>query len=314
VTRLWLLLALLLVLSSSAPSRAAEGDVEKARDNFNQAIKEQNAGNWERALQLLRAVEAVKTTPQVRFNIALCEEHLGQTLKALEDYEHAAKEARAEDNDKVAYEAESRRAVLEQRVPHVLIRRGEGATQASIELDGKALEADLIGKRIPLDPGSHLVEATTAGRTSFKKIFKLNEGQTEEVTVTFGAPPPVEKPKPQPKPEPEKRSILPFVVGGVGAASLVASGVFFLLRRGTISTLDDECGSNRDACPESERDTYDRGKTYNLLTNVTLAVGVVGVGAGVALYVLGSPKERTGAAIVPGAPASIGGASLVGHF
>jgi hypothetical protein len=43
-------------------------------------------------------------------------------------------------------------------------------------------------------------------------------------------------------------------------------------------------------------------------------VGVIGVGAGVTLYVLGGRKEQTGAAIVPAAPASLGGASLVGHF
>src|SRR5262245_42744549 len=79
-----------------APARAQsqqatqKEDLKRARERFAQAIALQTAGDWAGALALFKEVLAVKPTPQVRFNIALCEEKLGRLVAAMGDYELAA--------------------------------------------------------------------------------------------------------------------------------------------------------------------------------------------------------------------------------
>src|SRR6478752_6007463 len=75
---------------AEADEPAPDKSVLDARQKFRQAISLQTGGNWAAALALFRDVAGVKNTPQVRFNIAICEENLGQLVQALGDYELAA--------------------------------------------------------------------------------------------------------------------------------------------------------------------------------------------------------------------------------
>ena len=79
--------SLVAVCSVPSPARAdgpAEGDaIKRAREQFGQALSLQTGGDWAGALALLKEVAAVKPTPQVRFNIALCEERLGRLVAAI---------------------------------------------------------------------------------------------------------------------------------------------------------------------------------------------------------------------------------------
>src|SRR5689334_16529333 len=51
--------------------------LDKARAQFQQGLALETAGDWAGALSLFVQVAAVKLTPQVRFHVGLCEEHLG---------------------------------------------------------------------------------------------------------------------------------------------------------------------------------------------------------------------------------------------
>ena len=70
--------------SSQEPAAGEDKEAVKlAREQFAQALSLQTAGDWAGALTLLKEVAAIKPTPQVRFNIALCEEKLGRLVAAL---------------------------------------------------------------------------------------------------------------------------------------------------------------------------------------------------------------------------------------
>jgi hypothetical protein len=105
-------------------------------------------------------------------------------------------------------------------------------------------------------------------------------------------------------------------VGGVGVASLAASGVFFLLRSKSIKSLEDSCPT-RVSCPASEQSTYDRGKTYTVVADVTLGIGIAGVATGATLFFLNKKKPAPPAAgsiqIVP-TWGSGAGAEMIGTF
>ena len=82
-----------------APAAAAaptESELRAARQLFAEAEHDEDAGRWPEALEKLRRVEQVKHTAGVRSHVALCEEHLGQLARALDDYASAEAEARAD--------------------------------------------------------------------------------------------------------------------------------------------------------------------------------------------------------------------------
>lgn len=319
-----------LTLCVVAPNAAAEEKgkdkdkvVLEARQKFRQAIALQTGGNWAGALALFRDVAAVKNTPQVQFNIAICEENLGSLVQALGDYQLAASQARGEGSVEVADEVDGRLGALKERIPKVTIKRGTNANLAKISIDGVEVGSTMIGQPIPVDPGGHSVGAELRGFEKFEKAFEVAEKGTETVEVVLVPAPNMEDSPyggaPGPSGDrgttsPKKPNILPWVIGGVGAASLAASGVFFILRQNAISDLDAACPSRVDCPPELES-TRDSGKTYTTLSMITLGVGVVGVGTGVTLLLMGKGSGKSPeAALTLGARSAQAGATVLGRF
>ncbi|HEY6080631.1 MAG TPA: hypothetical protein VIW29_17575, partial [Polyangiaceae bacterium] len=91
-------------------------------------------------------------------------------------------------------------------------------------------------------------------------------------------------------------------------ASLATSGVFFALRSGKISKLDDACPDR--VCPPEMQSDIDQGKLYTTLANVTLAVGIAAVASGAVLVLTSGPSSEPSVALAP-APL---GAQLLGTF
>jgi len=305
--------------AAHAQGPSSDGDgLKRAREQFAQALALQTGGDWAGALALLKEVAAVKPTPQVRFNIALCEERLGLLVAALGDYELAGADAQAQKADQGRQEVDARLESLKARVPRVVVKRGTGADSASISLDGVPLGDSVLNSPLPADPGPHVVEGAAVGFLPFKQAFRVAEQQTATIEVKLElepAKPPPPAPPPVMPPAQTMRTA-GFIVGGAGIASLITSGAMFYLRHTTINDLDKQCGADRMTCPDDAQSTVDRGKLYTTLGNVTLAVGALGLGVGATLVVLGgraSPRASVG--IAPGAVgANVGGATLVGNF
>lgn len=294
----------------AAPESSADA-LKRAREQFGQALALQTAGDWAGALTLLKEVAAVKSTPQVRFNMALCEERLGRLVAALGDYELAAADARAEKADQVAEEVEGRLESLRQRIPKITIKRGRGAEAAEVAIDGVSVGDQVIGTPMPTDPGPHTIEAKAPGFKPFRKSVRLGEQQTETVELVLEAEPvpPPGMPGGGGVRSSGRSPVFGYVLGGIGIASLGASGVFFGLRAGKISDLDKAC-PNR-TCPSSEQQSdIDAGKLYTTIANVTLAVGVAAIAGGVVLVLTSGPSSEPSVALAP-AP---GGAQLLGKF
>lgn len=317
-------LACALALSSGAASAQDAAELKKARAQFQQATELEQARNWTAALQAFREVGQVRMTPQVRFHIAVCEENLGRWVAALGGYELALVDADRVNTD-FRDEVEENVRRLRARIPKLVIERGEGASAATIELDGVAVGDNSVGVEVPLDPGPHAVTAKAPNRKPFEANVSLKEEETTRVELTLeelprdavptnvAAPPPPDKP-------PSK--VVPFVIGGVGVASLIGSGVLFALRQHTVSKLEKSCPDHR--CPQSQASRYDDLKFYHYGAQVTLGVGIAAVGTAGALLLLQRKKaepapEQNSAKIqlAPSLPLSAGaplGATLSGQF
>lgn len=335
-----LTLALALVGGSVSPyhgvREARADDTAKFRTVFQEGLQLETGGNYTGALAKFQEVAAMKRTPNVIFHIAFCQEKLGQLVAALGGYRLVVLEGSDDQkNAKAVQASQEAMAALEKKIPTLTIKRGKGADLAKITLDGAELGNTSVGKPQQIDPGAHSIEATQSGRQSFKEIVQIAEGDSKTIDVVM-------KEKPEDKPPPAasssaapgegtvttdgaakalgKKSVLPYVVLGAGGASLVASGVFFLLRSSALSDLDSQCRGN--VCPESSRSTSDRGKSMTLLGNITLGLGVVGVGVGTVLLLTSKPgaAEPAAAARRPSLDVMFhpgpggGGASVIGTF
>lgn len=299
----------LLVLVFLATAVASHADVARAQDEetlvearakFQNAIEHEQAGDYAVALQLFREVGQVKLTPQVQFHIALCQMNLGNLVAALGGYQLALEEAA---NVGEGFEEEVQRSIneLQARIPKIVIERGSGADAAQIQLDGVELGQTSIGVEVPVDPGPHAVTAHAPGYQPYNETVETPEGSTERIVVELL---PVPKPKATTTPEPtppeaEKsadvsRNAVIYVVGGIGTAALIGSGVLFFLRQKSIGDLEIECPDRNCVAakdPQKAEDLYNKLKLYNVTYQIALGVGAVGVGAALTLW-LTTPKSN----------------------
>lgn len=99
------------------------------------------------------------------------------------------------------------------------------------------------------------------------------------------------------KPEPRKRSVLPYVVGGIGAAGIVTGTVFGFL------ALGKESSGNGATSLREATDAQNTGDTFATVSNVSFIAGGVLLAGGIVWWIadggLGGSSTRTGTAKRP---------------
>ncbi|MEO6420463.1 MAG: hypothetical protein ABIP39_13690 [Polyangiaceae bacterium] len=245
----------LLVSVAVLPARQAAAEptakeLAVAREAFARAEKEEEHESWAAALEDLRKVAAVKMTAGVRFHIANCEAGLGQDIAALDDYLGAEKLAREEHNKDVVDASAEPIAALRAKIPTVVIRVPSDVTDAQITLDAKPLESARWGTSIPLEPGTHRIEARAPGRTPYSTSLtvKDREANVLEVRLTIAPPAPVAAARPlvAPPPEEEKSSGHTAAIIATGGAVLLAGAGIgaFLVAGGKQSDAQSTCATS----------------------------------------------------------------------
>jgi hypothetical protein len=188
----------------------------------------------------------------------------------------------------------------EAQVGRVRVHAADGAT-GTLFVDGAPRGVLAAGgeRALALALGSHAFELRRDGAVVARGTRQVNGGEDGALTLTPTAPPSSPRPlaplaldqrtTPAPASAP---SALPWVFFGVGAAGLVGAGVFFGLRQGLESDLDELC---RTDCPPRARSDVDRANRYGTLSLVSLGVGAASVGIGTFLLLRGSPSPSSSA-------------------
>ena len=314
-------------LAAPAPAfaQASSEELAAARQLFNEGKDLEKQKSYEGALEKFKKVAGVKMTPQVRFHIALCEENLGHLVEAINGFALAGEEAKRAGSTaaEVAENAPKRAEALRARVPTLRFDVTGKVLTSKILLDGAPVATSALGTAAPIDPGAHVVEVQDAsGKVTFHKDLQLAEKAAERLDVTvndveIAAAPVSSAPPPPPPPAPSRAPAV--IAGSVGVASLIASGVFFGLRAGTIATASKSCDDpvQHTGCKRTTDalDAIARGQTDSTVSAITLGVGLAGLGAAGLLWVLTSPKKdaapvQASVTLVPTGP----GAALFGVF
>lgn len=301
---------------SLAPSASASPETE-AKDLFARGRELRSANDCGSAAPLFR--KAWTIYPQglgsLR-NLAECEEQLGHFASARRSWLDlrralitAPNDPKYDGWDKDSEEAAAR---LKQKVASfvvdVYVRGPQGEELANdrsgveIFVNGESAGTTLVGTPLERDPGSYLIRAQRVDAPPVEQTVILAAGDNPHVTIRLERKPP--PPGGSASASSSNLKTVGWIALGVGGASLVASGITFLVRQSARSELDEKCGANAETgpCPTSLEGTIDTGKLMSVLSPVFLGIGVVGVGGGLAL-ILTSPSKSAhtqGLTVMPG--------------
>ena len=286
----------------------------RAKGPYTRAMQAFDGGNFEAALQGFQESYDIVASPNSHLMIVRTLSKLGLAAEAYAMLHDVIAEAEAaQDTVKYGKTAEAARAEQEQLRSQLALVTVDMAAAAVI--NGQLIPPQRWGKPIPVEPGElEIVLRTPDGRTERKKItLKVGEATTvspagarrprkQSSSGTYVSTEPVVlEAEPAVQPSGISHRTLAFVAGGVGLAGMAAFTIFGLANNAQFADLESKCGPDR-VCPESLASSAETGRTYQTLANVGLGVGVVGIGAAVALWLTKPAAPQPEAAASSGTP------------
>lgn len=296
-------LATFLVAAVALPAVAHAGNnAAAAQALFEEARALIAAGNYAAGCAKLEGSQALDPGPGTQFNLALCYEKSGRTASAWATYLEAAAAYKATSRPDWETKARDRANVLAPTLSKLRIVVAPGApTDLAITRDGVAVVASELGTSIPVDPGTHVVEAKASGRPTFRASVALAAGQSRQVEVVLGAANATATPAVGPSPAGAPSHTVAYAVGGIGVAGLAfgaVSGIIALNKNASSTDICPDDGVCRDAGARS--DSRAAGAWATASTIGFIAGGAL-LAAGAVLYFVapGSSSTATRVGITP---------------
>ncbi|HTQ47194.1 MAG TPA: hypothetical protein VMI75_30775 [Polyangiaceae bacterium] len=309
-------------------ARAQEpGDVAKAEQSFKQALADEQAGAWDKALgEFTRAGQlAHKQTPQLLYHLGVCNAKLGHLLAAREQLRAAADRAQQEGLENVMTQSKAQLADVQPRIAGITLTRPGQGTVAAVTVDGADATAKL-GTQIDVDPGQHAVHVTYADAAPQDVSVKLAEGERRDLVIPTPASaaagpttaPTRDVPTPTGSGSPEAPAVqsggstrtIGWVLVGGGAALVTGGVVMWILRGNEISTLNGECHPTAQDCPTSAQGDISNGKLYDALGITGFVAGGAAALAGAGLLVFGGSHGDGATGFTVGPMLAHGGGGL----
>jgi hypothetical protein len=264
---------------TAAPVLAAAQEPPAAEALFRDGRRLAEGGDYAKACARFAESERLEAAPGTLFNLADCEEHLGELASAW-DHFRGVVEQLPPDDERVTY-ARVHSAALEPRLPRLTVVVADGSPAGTrVVRDGVELGVASLGVAVPLDPGPHSMVVVAPGRVDRPVGLTLKEGESQRVVAVPGAA----------RVEPSRGDrTAGFLVGGVGAAALVVGAILGVRALSLRSESDADCpgGLCRNA---SGAAAYESAKTSARIADASMGLGLVALGVG-AYLVLSSRVE-----------------------
>ena len=268
------------------------GDVEQARADFERGAALYRAGDFRAALAAFEAAQARAPAPQSLFNIARCQERLGQLADAVDSYT-AYLSAAPDAPDRAA--VVSRIQELRARLPLEASLRISVEPPSPVAVDGEPAGTSPVSVR--LAPGTHRVRAAQDGYQPLEREVELAPGGRVQLELSLVPLVPVERAPeaavhdrvaPLPKTQPRRWT---WVATGLAAVSLAAGITFGVSAHQAEDTLKD--GTPRS--PDQVQQVYDTAVARSNAANGFYAAAGIAGAAAIALFFLephfGAPAE-----------------------
>ena len=291
------------VLAGAPGARAAGEDPQAritARKLGAEAVKLYDTGYYAAALEKFDAASSLVPAPTLHLYSARCLVKLGRVVEASERYLAATRMTLEKSAPAVMLRAQVDAAVEREKllptIPQVKIEVS-GPTGAGVKvlLDGRELPRAMLGEKVPVDPGKHVLRAERADTTVEREISLAPKESTQILLALPPLPPPPAPPEPI-TPLPRIAGWVGIGVGAAGLAAFAANGGV-ALALGDSLTGDPLCADN--LCdPSLSGKVADYGAA-RVATTVGLVVGLAGLGAGLPLVLLNPVRMPGGAQVSP---------------
>jgi hypothetical protein len=317
-----------LAISTFAISAHADPDAaskETARAMMDRGHALRDAGDHAGALAQFRGADAIMHVPTTGLEMAREQAALGQLVEAVDTLERVARIATAPHEPVVFRLARSSAAALRQTlsasIPALTIHEAGIASGAAVDvtIDGTNVPAEALVAPIKVDPGHHVVVATSDGQVA-KKEVDIQQGATLDVTLTFSpARPPatnVERNEPSSPPASTPSSSgapwLRWTGLGLGGAGLVVGAVTGVLSFTATSAARNGCVNDR--CPPSTWSDVDRSKSMGAVSTGAFIVAGVGAALFVTSFFVGSSAHPSEGSARLTVSVGVGSAGVGGAF
>ncbi|MGC4094227.1 MAG: hypothetical protein QM756_41220 [Polyangiaceae bacterium] len=304
------------------PSQASAAEKASAEALFDEALRLMHAGKFAEACPKFEVSQRIEAAVGTMLYLAECYEEIGRTASSWATFREAASLAEAAGQTDRMKTARSRAARLEPDLAWLtIVVSKEARAIAGLQLRRAqtAVQADLSGVAVPVDPGEVVVEASAPGYAPFSTTVTVPVRGRISVPIaaltplpTTAAPPasaepaaaatpasaplaavPGPAPASAPPPAEGQRSVLPYVFGGVGIVGIGVGSIFGLK---AIS----KAGDARDACPggkcgaASDVTLADDARSAAKVSNLAFVVGGAALAAGVVLFFTLPKKAEVG--------------------
>lgn len=279
----------------AAPS-AAERDT--ARSLMDEGDRMCANGKLRDALERYRAAHAIMHVPTTGIELARMQAQLGLLVEArataMEVVNLPRTEADAQAEPAVFHEARAAAVTLvrdlEPRVPSLQTTVTPENHSYQVSVDGMRLPAEASSVPFRTNPGAHVVRVEARGFATEQRDVFLEEGQALALSLHL-TPVVVAEEAPSPKPvlaapasalrsddilDARASGRTRGIIGlGIGAAALIAGSVTGLIALAQTKQEQERCPDNH--CDVSRADALDTANIYANVSNVSFAVGALGV-------------------------------------
>jgi hypothetical protein len=287
----------------AAPAQPSDQDKALAATLFDEGHSLLTQGKVPEACRKLEESHRLDPLPGgTILNLATCHEREGRTASAMAEFREARALAERDHRDERVALADERLKAIEPMLSMLVVVVPPAADLPDLTIirDGVAIGRAAWGTKIPVDPGSHVVEAT-APHKQMRHLEVQVRPNADVQTVTVAA---LEDAAPEPAPAPvgpapgpaaaapvpetpapptqtglSTRRTWALVSGGVGAAGVIAGSVagIVAIAKHNSSTCNGPCTSQNDSLNKDAQTAAD-------ISTVSFAVGLVGLGLGAFLW------------------------------
>jgi hypothetical protein len=270
------------LLGTSAAGAASADDRAAAQKHSSQAEELKKHGQLAEACKHLEEAERLDSKLPTLMDVAECTEQLGHVLEAQALWASARDRAKHDEKPQSRARAETRLAAVEKRVAHLTLQLAANAPPgAQVLRDDVPLEPASLASALPMNPGDHVIVVKLLGHDDAKYAVKLADGDNQNLAIAPG----------------------PATGSQAAASSPVPSPAVPVLVAPLPSTAVSQ--PTKQAAPVVTG-WWSVPRTAGVILG---SAGIVGIGAGSALYVVGnSDAKRRGSAVDQ--RMSLGGISL----
>lgn len=294
--------------AAAQPAGPSGEELRAARELFREAYQDEQEKRFVQALDKFQRVAAVKESASVRYRIASVLESLSRLREARDAFRAlaASKVSLRGPEQDIADAAAERAHRLDKRVPRLILELPPDAPpDVRVTIDGASAPVATAAspRPIELEPGAHLIQASSPTSRTSETTVTLLEGSEVVVRVVLEpraatavpapAPPPPAPVIVSPPPPPARDKTVAFVALAGGTALFVTGVVLLAVREGHVSDLAKLCPGN--VCPSAKRadveSTRDQAQLFGPLGVTAGLVGLAGVGLGGWLFFRPSPDK-----------------------